>query len=181
MKLIDITVYFDASFACNLITMRSVTGIIVFLGSTPMRWHCKKQNTVEMSTYGAEIVAGQLGVEAVLESRYVLWMLGVRIIGLTRMSGNNMSVIQNCSIPGLQLKKKHNAIAYHRIRECGAAKIIKLGHIRSEMNYADICTKALNGPKLHGLCKDLLFSTDGIRGVIQPNSEGDTLGVILGL
>ena len=169
MKPIDITVYFDASFACDLITRRSVTGIIVFMGSTPMRWHCKKQNTVETSTYGAEIVAGRLGVEAVLEFRYVLRMLGVPIIGPTKMLGDNMSVIQNCSLPGSQLKKKHNAIAYHRIRECVAAKIIKLGHVRSEMNYADLCTKALNGPKLHGLCKDLLFSTDGFRGVSELN------------
>ena len=81
-----------------------------------MRWHCKKQNTFETSTYGADIVAGRLGVKAVLEFRYVLRMLGVPIIGLTRMLGDNMSVIQNYSLPGSQLKKKHNAIAYHRIR-----------------------------------------------------------------
>jgi len=37
MKPIDIMVYFDASFACDLITRRSVTGVIVFLGSTPLR------------------------------------------------------------------------------------------------------------------------------------------------
>jgi len=113
MKPIDITVHFNASSACNLITRRSVTGIIVFLGSTPTRWHCKKQNTVERSTYGAEIVAGRLGVEVALEFRYVLRLLGVPIIGPTRMLGDNMLVIQNCLLPGSQLKKKHNAIAYH--------------------------------------------------------------------
>ena len=113
MKPIDITVYFDTSFACDLMTRRSVTGIIVFFGSTPMRWHCNEQNTVETSTYGAEIVAGRLGVEAVLEFCYVLRMLGVPIIGLIRMLGDNMLVIQKCLLPGSQLKKKHNAIAYH--------------------------------------------------------------------
>ena len=37
--------------------------------------------------------------------------------------------------------------------------IIQLGFIRSDKNYSDICTKALNGPKLHGLSKELLFRT----------------------
>ena len=163
MKVIDITVYFDASFACDLITRRPVTGIIVFLGSMPMRWHCKKQKTVESSTYGAKKIAGQLRVEAVLELFYVLRMLGVPIICLTRMLGDNMSVIQNCSLSGLQLKKKkNNAIAYHRISECIAAKIIRLGHVHSE-------TKVPIGPALHGhgLCQGLLFSTDGFKGVSE--------------
>ena len=94
-------------------------------------------------------------------------MLGVPIVGPTRMLGDNMSVIQNCSLPASQLKKKHNAIAYHRIRECVAARIIDLGHVGSTEYYADIGTKDLNGPKLNGLCKDLIFqfSTVEFRGV----------------
>ena len=112
----------------------------MFLGSTPLQWICKKQNTVENSMYGSEIVAGRLGVEAVLEFCYVLRMLGVPIVGPTR------------------------------IRKCVVAKIFMLGHdVSSEMNYADICTKALNGPKLHGLCKDLIFSTHEFRGVSELN------------
>lgn len=73
------------------------------------------------------------------------------------MLDNNLSVIQNCSLPSVQLIKKHNAIAYQRQWECVACDIIKLGHVRSEHNYADLCTKALTGPKLHGLSKDLIF------------------------
>ena len=38
-----------------------------------------------------------------------------------------------------------------------AAEIARLGHISSEENLTDLCTKALNGPKLHGLCKGILF------------------------
>ena len=174
MKPIDTTVYFDASFACDLLTRRSVTGIIVFFNSTPMRWVSKKQNTVETSTYGAEIVAGRLAAETVLDFRYTLRMLGVPVNGPTTMLGDNMSVIQNCSLPSSQLKKKHNAIAYHWIRECVAAEIILLGHVRSELNYADICTKALNGPKLYGLVKNLIFHQICLlRGVADVNTTGD--------
>ena len=87
----------------------------------------------------------------------MLRMLGVPVNGPTMMLGDNMSVIQNCSLPSSQLEKKHNAIAYHRIRECVAADIIKFGQVASELNYSDLCTKPLNRPKLYGLIKKVLF------------------------
>ena len=153
MEPINITVYFDASFGSDMLTRRSVTGILLFFNSTPVRWFCKKQNTVETSTYGAELVAGRLACEMVIEYRYKLRMLGVPVKGPTAMLGDNMSVIQNCSLPSSQLKKKHNAIAYHRIRECVASGIAILGHVNSDDNLSDLCTKALNGPKLHSIMK----------------------------
>ena len=133
----------------------STTGIIVFLNKTPIKWYCKKQNTIETSTYGAELVAARLAAEQAIEFRYKLRMLGVPIDGPTIMLGDNKSVIQNCSIPSSQLKKKHNAIAYHRVRESVTYRIIKLGHVSSETNFADLCTKPLSGPKLHYFMKHI--------------------------
>ena len=157
MKPVTLSIYFDASFACDLITRRSVTGIIVFVNSTPIRWYVKKQNTVETSTYGAELVAGRIATEMAIEFRYIFRMLGVPVKGPVNLCGDNKGMVQNCSMLSSQLKKKHNAIAYHRIRESVAAGIIKLGHVSSEKNLSDICTKALPGPALHRLTKELLF------------------------
>ena len=155
MKEAQIVVFFYASFGSDMLTRRSVTGIILFINGTPMRWFCKKQNTVETSTYGSELVAGRLACKLVIEYRYKLRMMGVDVKGPAIMLGDNMSVIQNCSLPSSQLKKKHNAIAYHRIRECVANGIIRLGHVGSEENLSDLCTKPLNGPRLHALMKRL--------------------------
>ena len=66
----------------------------------------------------------------------------------TTLYGDNMSVILNCTLPSSNLKKKHNAIAYHKVRESVAAKIIKLVHVPIKDNIADILTKPL-GPKMH--------------------------------
>ena len=159
MKPVKITIYFDASHACDMITRRSVIGIIVFINGTPIRWYAKKQNTVESSTYGSELVAGRIAVEMAIEFRYIFRMLGAKIDGPVQLLGDNRGMIQSSGLMSSQLKKKHNAIAWNRIREATAMSIVKLGFIRSENNYADICTKALNGPKLHGLCRDLLFRT----------------------
>jgi hypothetical protein len=56
-KAARITVYVDADHAHDLVTRRSVTGILVLVNSMPVRWVCKRQKTVETSTYGSELVA----------------------------------------------------------------------------------------------------------------------------
>jgi hypothetical protein len=50
---IRMTVYVDADHAHDLATRRSITGILVMLNNTPMRWISKSQKTVETSTYGS--------------------------------------------------------------------------------------------------------------------------------
>ncbi len=75
-----------------------------------------------------------------------------------------------------QLKKKHNAIAFSRIREATAMSIVSLGHIKSEHNLSDICTKALNGTKLHGITKKLLFrgmESGECKGLTPITKQGD--------
>jgi hypothetical protein len=58
-------------------------------------------------------------------------MLGVPIKGPTPMYGDNMAVVLNTTVPSSQLKKNHNAIAYHRVREAITARMIALSHIPS--------------------------------------------------
>jgi adenosylcobinamide amidohydrolase len=55
------------------------------------------------------------------------------------------------------LKKKHNAIAYHRVREAIAAGITKFAHVRSTANIADVLTKPLASDAFHNLIKPILF------------------------
>ena len=84
-------------------------------------------------------------------------MLGAPLDGPALMLGDNNSVVLNTTMPSSVLKKKHNAVSYHRVREAIAAKIMKFVHIDSELNYADILTKALPSKTFHSLIKLLLF------------------------
>lgn len=47
----------------------------------------------------------------------------------------------SCSIG--QLKRKHNYIAYHRNRECVAARTVTVGKVDTDDNVADLGTKVL--------------------------------------
>jgi hypothetical protein len=68
--------------------------------------------------------------------RYKLHMMGIPIDGPASVFCDNNSVV-----PESQLKKKHNAIAYHRTREACAAETIRRlfeSHIRGRLRIWEI-------------------------------------------
>ena len=96
---VQITVMVDADHAHCEVTRRSVTGILVFVNSTPVRWFSKMQKTVETSTYGSELVAARIATDIALELRYNIRMMGFAIDGPVNMFGDNQSVILSTTIP----------------------------------------------------------------------------------
>ena len=61
-------------------------------------------------------------------------MLGIKISKPSILLMDNEAVIKNTTLPSSSLKKKHNAIAYHKIREAVAADIVRVAFINSKMN-----------------------------------------------
>ena len=87
-------------------------------------------------------------------------MFGVEVDGPCMLFGDNNAVILNTTIPSLQLKKKHNAIAYHRVRECGAAEICHSVHVNSVSNLADYLEKPLGAIAFWRVVKPVLFKAN---------------------
>ena len=71
------TDYVDAEHAHDLVTRRSITGILLILNNIPVRLVSKCQKTVETSTYGSELVSSRISTELILEVRFMLRSLGV--------------------------------------------------------------------------------------------------------
>jgi hypothetical protein len=57
-------------------------------------------------------------------------LYGPALYGSALISGHNMSVDLNTTVPSSVLKKKHNTIAYHRVREDIAARIMRFAYLR---------------------------------------------------
>ena len=70
-------------------------------------------------------------------------MMGVPIEGPTHVFCDNEAVYNNSSIAHSTLKKKHNSICFHRVRECVAAGIQVMHKVDSADNLSDILTKSL--------------------------------------
>ena len=101
--------------------------------------------------------AARVATEVIIELRYFLRMIGVPVGESSMMLGDNMSVIVNTTLPSSVLKKKANAISYHKIRESIACKIMKFAFVRSEENLSDIFTKALDKPSFFSITEKYLF------------------------
>jgi hypothetical protein len=89
--------------------------------------------------------------------RYKLRMMGIPLDGETSVFCDNESVFKNSTVPESTLKKKHNAIAYHRTREALAAGIVRIAWETGETNLADLLTKLLPGPRLRTLAQRILW------------------------
>ena len=146
-----------------------------FLQSTPCYQYCKSQRTVETASYGSEIVAARIATEAIIANRFQLRMLGVPVTTSAVLLGDNKSVQTSGSLPSSTLNKKHNALAFHKIREASAAGIMIFGWVRTFYNFADILTKALGGVSHRSLTSYYLFGKKPMfaKGSIKkaPNSE----------
>jgi len=163
--------FFDSSHASCLVTRRSTTSVLMFLNKTPIRWYCKRQNCVETSSYGSEIVAGRIAVDMAVELRYNLRMLGVPVKGTTILFGDNQSMITNTSLPHSTLKKRQSANNYHRVREANAAGIVSVVHCNTDYNLADMGTKCLNAMTHQRLLHNQCFPPTSKVGECQPDSQ----------
>jgi hypothetical protein len=156
-KTVRLTCYVDANLMHDFITGRSATGVLHLMNLTPIDWFTKRQDTVETATYGSEFVAARLATEQVMDIRTTLRYMGVPIEEKTYMFGDNASVIQSSTIPHSVLKKRHNVLAYHRVREAIAAGVMSFFHIPGTENPSDVLTKNLSHSVAWKLVKPFLF------------------------
>ena len=138
-------------------TRRSHTGILIYLNCAPITWYSKGQNTVESSTFSSEFVAMRILVDLIESMRYKLRMFGIPLDGPANVFCDNNSVVINSTIPTSTLKKKHNSIAYHQVREAVAANTLQIAKVQSNENLADLLTKCLPGQLLRTLIQKILW------------------------
>ena len=139
---IAITCFVDSDHAHDTVTRRSITGLVIFLGRTPVLFQSKRQGAIETSTYSSEFCAMKTAVEEAHALRYMMRCLGVKVEHATPILGDNKAVIQNSTLPDSLLKKKHVAIAYHKTRESAAAGAVHPLKTKGDWNFSDILTKA---------------------------------------
>jgi hypothetical protein len=143
----SISCFCDANHAGNVVRRRSHSGIIIFVQNAPIIWYSKKQNTVEASTFGAELVAMRIARDLIAALRIKLRTFGVPLAGPANLFCDNQGVVKNMSVPESTLNKKHNAINYHVVRESAAMGMLRVGKEDTETNVSDLMTKILNKPR----------------------------------
>jgi hypothetical protein len=148
-------------------------GILHLMNQTPIDWYAKKQATVETATYGSEFVAARTCVEQIMDLRTTLRYLGVRVSDKSFMFGDNESVVNSSIKPEAKLHKRHNALSFHRVRECIAAGFIVFTHIPGVNNPADILSKHWGYAQIWSLLKPLMFHAGDTAECPGPRKENN--------
>jgi Reverse transcriptase (RNA-dependent DNA polymerase) len=110
-KEVQTTTFVDANLYHDLISGRSVTGVLHLLNKTPIDWFSKLQSTVETATFGSEYVAARTATEQIIDLHNTLRYLGVPVRGVSMMFGDNETVVNTASVPHARLLKRHVALS----------------------------------------------------------------------
>ena len=68
-KELDINIFVDSNHGQNKVTGKSLTGLVSFVGRTPINGNTKRQPSTQVATYGAEFIAMRRGVEEAVSLR----------------------------------------------------------------------------------------------------------------
>ena len=109
--------------------------------------------------------------EQIIDLSYTLRYTGVPIKSMSYMFSNNRSVVTSATLPHSTLSKSHNILAFHRVSEVIAAKIIDFHWIQSEHNLSDMLSKHWEHIKIFPMIQKLLITCGPITLIPRSATE----------
>lgn len=151
-----VDIYCDSDWASDKIDYKSTGGFIAMLNGSPISWQSKKQSTTSLSATEAEIYSV---VEAIKEGLFIKqWFqlyMGKDLPVLIHC--DNEGAIKMADHPTNHNHTKHINIKNFFIREHIHNGSVKIQHIPTEDQLADIFTKPTPYPILYKHRKKILF------------------------
>ncbi len=139
----------DAAYANDLITRKSVTGLVFMLAGGAIAYKSKLQPIVAVSSTEAELYGAVHAAKLALYFRSILHELGYTQEDPTLMYEDNQAVINIVQNERPTSNLRHVDIQHFAIQQWRADKAIELRYIDTKINSADSGTKGLSWPLHH--------------------------------
>lgn len=135
--------YSDADWAGDSDDFVSTNGYIVYLGKHPVSWSSKKQKSVARSSTEAEYRSVANTSSELTWINSLLRELGIEQLKPPVIYCDNVGATYLCANPVFHSRMKHVALDYHFIRNLVQAGLLRVVHVSTKDQLADMMTKPL--------------------------------------
>ena len=151
----ELYAYSDADWATCPMDRISIGGSVQFLYGAVISWKSKKQKTPALSSGESEFMALSCCAQDCLFIRNILIDLGYPQPSTTIFE-DNQSAIHLAHNPSVSERTKHIDVRYHFIRYYVNRRDLKIVHVPTALQIADVLTKNLPIPKFQFFSSILL-------------------------
>ena len=141
---LKLTVFVDADYAAASNERRSVSGVAGMLRDTAIGWKSSTQKCVMTATCKAECVALCDASKETLFMRAVLVFLQTELTGMrVDVFGDNEGAKAIVNNPSSASRSKQIDVKLHFIRGLVCSEVVRVLHVRTAEQHADMLTKPL--------------------------------------
>ena len=127
--------------------MKYISGILVFLGNSPITWSAKKQPTVSRFSIELEYRALATSAAELCWIRMLLKDFSVFLSNPSILWCDNVLALTIASNPVFHARTKHIEVDYHFVHERVLRHDFQVKFIASQDQLVDILTKGLASPR----------------------------------
>ncbi|CAB0004157.1 unnamed protein product [Nesidiocoris tenuis] len=144
----DLEVYCDSDYAGDRSSTKSTSGYVIYFNGGPVSWKSRKQPTTSTSSTDAELVSAAESCRELIYIKSLIKELTDKDRNAT-MYIDNTNTIRMIKTGAMNFKRKHIDIKYHWLNEKFVEGLMKVDHVSTELQIADIFTKPLGPTKFN--------------------------------
>lgn len=162
----------DADWAGDATDRKSTSGVCVYFGCNPIMWTSKKQSTVARSSTETEYRSLATTSAELCWLLMLLKELRIPLVSTPIIWCDNRSAISLASNSVFHARTKHIEIDFHFTREKVLQRILRVCHVPSADQVADVLTKPLSSARFSFLrSKSCIYPLHNLRGHIKASSS----------
>lgn len=140
----ELHAFSDADWAGDADDYVSTNGYVVYIGNHPVSWCSKKQKTIARSSTEAEYRSVANTSSEITWIASLLHELGLKLPRSPTIYCDNVGATYLCANPVFHSRMKHVALDYHFIRNQVQSGALRVIHISTKDQLADVMTKPLS-------------------------------------